>query len=239
MSYDTTGVGYRRHFDEHAEHYAARIAPLFAPAHEHVAAWAAELPSGTTVLDVACGDGRLTAALAADDRPVIGCDSSPGLLSRAAARRTPVRWVCADAQALPLAGGSVDAVCCSLGLQVFDRPDVALAEMCRVTRSDGQLVAVLPEPASLGGAARPPASPLPPHPGLDITAEVVLTSTAELRDIETLLAVWQVAVGDLPTVPEVSPEEQVELAEYLLDRHGGRIELPQRFHAYHGVVRAP
>jgi SAM-dependent methyltransferase len=96
---------------------------------------------GERVLDLGCGDGRLTARVAGEERRVVGLDRS---LSQAAAtfgRAVPA--VCADARFLPFAAGTFDAVLSNAALHwVPDHPR-ALAAVRRVLVPGGRLVAEL------------------------------------------------------------------------------------------------
>jgi SAM-dependent methyltransferase len=95
------------------------------------------------VLDVPCGQGNFTAALARRvGRTLIGVDLSGKMLELAAARMSRaglgnVLLLRADALALPLADASVDAISACGGLHLY--PDVprAIAEMRRVLRPGG------------------------------------------------------------------------------------------------------
>ncbi len=94
------------------------------------------------VLDLGAGTGRVSAQLKRRYRraQVVALDLSGGMLQ--AARRHLRPWrsfarVCADAQRLPLASGSVDLVFSSLILQWCDPPDAALSEVRRVLRPGG------------------------------------------------------------------------------------------------------
>ena len=75
-------------------------------------------------LDLCCGTGAVTRALAERYEPatlVVGADFSRGMLARglsAAGSAGPsgIRWVQADATALPFRGGSFDVVTCAYAL---------------------------------------------------------------------------------------------------------------------------
>jgi malonyl-CoA O-methyltransferase len=96
-----------------------------------------------TVVDAGAGTGHASRALKRryPKALVIALDSSPGML-RAAARQQswlrPFVRLCADAQNLPLADGSVDLILSNLMLQWCD-PDAAFAEFRRVLAPHGLL----------------------------------------------------------------------------------------------------
>jgi len=108
-----------------------------------------DLVGGETVLDLACGQGTLTRRLAEAVGPsglVVGADLSPPMLDRAtrAVRAANTVFVRADAMALPLRDGTVDAVSCSLCLHLVPDLDTALAQIARVLRPGGRLAVAVP-----------------------------------------------------------------------------------------------
>ena len=100
------------------------------------------LNAGEWVLDVAAGTGVSTAELARSGARAVASDFSLGMLtagSRRASRRQ-LRFVAADALALPFADAAFDAVTISFGLRNVADVPAALAEFARVTRPGGRLV---------------------------------------------------------------------------------------------------
>ena len=111
-------------------------------------AWMADvLPEdarGLRVLDLACGDGHLSALIADRGASVVGVDMSPDDLQLAAARDLPgARFEVARAQQLPLATASLDCVLCHLALMLMDDIEQVLREVARVLRPGGTFAAVL------------------------------------------------------------------------------------------------
>jgi malonyl-CoA O-methyltransferase len=102
--------------------------------------------SPRVVLDLGTGTGDAAVQLKRRFRSaeVIAADISPPMLE-AARRRShwwrPIRCVEADARALPLESASVDLLFTNLMLQWVDPPDAALAQMRRVLRPGGLLLA--------------------------------------------------------------------------------------------------
>jgi demethylmenaquinone methyltransferase / 2-methoxy-6-polyprenyl-1,4-benzoquinol methylase len=96
---------------------------------------------GDLVLDVAAGTGTSSRAFTIDGARCVACDFSLGMLSTGAARPAQrVSFVAGDALDLPFADAAFDVVTISFGLRNVADPDVALAELLRVTRPGGRLV---------------------------------------------------------------------------------------------------
>lgn len=109
------------------------------PIEEALLAWACE-DAPRRVLEVGCGDGRFSAMVR--DRcgaSVTAADLSPGMVALAGARGLDA--VVADVQDLPFDDGTFDvAVACWM---LYHAPDLAaaVAELARVVRPGGRLVA--------------------------------------------------------------------------------------------------
>lgn len=101
-----------------------------------------------SVLDVGCGDGEDALHLAERAGPggwVLGVDRNDALIAEAQGRvaggRPPLEFRTGDAQRLDLPDGCFDACRAARLLMHVKDPDCALAEMARVTRPGGRLVA--------------------------------------------------------------------------------------------------
>jgi SAM-dependent methyltransferase len=99
----------------------------------------------TTILDVACGPGIITAHLAAKARAVVAFDLTPEMLQQARARcakagLTNVTFEQGSATALPFADSSFDCVVTRLSIHHFDAPRLVLDEMFRVLKPGGKFV---------------------------------------------------------------------------------------------------
>ena len=105
---------------------------------------------GRLVLDAGSGTGAASRALTARGARVLATDQSPAMLGYQSTARPPA--VAADVAALPLPDCCVDGVVASFVLSHVDRPEAALAELARVTRSGGM---VLVTAFTAGGPAHP------------------------------------------------------------------------------------
>lgn len=114
------------------------------------ARFAARVPAGARVLDLACGDGELLARL---DENAVGIDLTVAELSEAQARlaraaplasetREP-HLACARAACLPFAASSFDVVTCHLAFMLFEDLPAVVRELERVLVPGGGFLALL------------------------------------------------------------------------------------------------
>jgi SAM-dependent methyltransferase len=132
---------------------------------------------GAHLLDVGCGTGDDVLALADRVRPggrATGIDASAAMIDEARRRagsREDVAFAAGDAAGLPLADATVDGCRTERTLQHVERPDLAVAEMVRVTRPGGWVVAAEPDWATLVIDADDP----------EVTRAVVAAATDRVR----------------------------------------------------------
>jgi SAM-dependent methyltransferase len=118
------------------------VAALIVPVAERLCD-AADLHSGWRVLDVATGTGNAAIAAARLGCSVVGVDYVPALLGRAreraAAERLPIELHEGDAERLPFADASFDAVTSVFGCMFTPDHRQAAAELLRVCRPGGTI----------------------------------------------------------------------------------------------------
>jgi SAM-dependent methyltransferase len=104
---------------------------------------ALDLRSGQNVLDVAAGNGNASLAAARRWCDVVSTDYVPALLERGQARAQAdgltIRFQEADAEALPFADASFDAVLSTFGVMFTPNQEAAAAEMARVCKPGGKI----------------------------------------------------------------------------------------------------
>jgi ubiquinone/menaquinone biosynthesis C-methylase UbiE len=137
---DTTRGRFAKTADRIGELQDARAADLAERVRRFV------LPQGDErVLDSGTGAGALALALAPFVREVVGVDVVPEMLEQARKRAAAVpnvTFVEGDATKLPFEPGSFDLACSVRTLHHIARPELAVAELARVTRPGGHVFVV-------------------------------------------------------------------------------------------------
>lgn len=101
-------------------------------------------------LDLGCGTGAALPALGAGGVPPLALDLAEGMVRHGRRHHPDARWLCGDAEALPLACASVDGVFSSLALQWCDDLAAVCRELARVLRPGGLALVATLGPATLG-----------------------------------------------------------------------------------------
>lgn len=91
------------------------------------------------LLDMATGPGYVAGAATARGAAAVGVDFSAAMAALASSHYPAAIFCVGDAEQLPFAAASFDAVVTNFGLLHLGRPEVALAEAHRVLRPGGRL----------------------------------------------------------------------------------------------------
>jgi SAM-dependent methyltransferase len=139
---DRAGGGVRWDSGDAYEPYVGRWSRLVA---REFVRWLAA-PPGSRWLDVGCGTGALiqTVLELAAPGEVVGKDPSAAYIALAGARMDDdprAHFEIGDAQALRVAAATFDVVVSGLVINFVPRPELAVAEMARVTRPGGTVAA--------------------------------------------------------------------------------------------------
>ena len=135
----------------------------------------ADVRAGELVLDVAAGNGNASLAAARRFAHVTATDYVPQLLERAAERaraeRLPMRFLEADAEALPFHDGSFDVALSTFGVMFAPDHARAASELLRVVRAGGRIgLANWTPEGFVGQLFKVIGKFLPPAPGLESPA---------------------------------------------------------------------
>lgn len=140
MSFDPAALRAFEHdgWQQAAPHYGATFAQA---TRGFIAALldAARVGPGASVLDLACGPGPVAAAAAGRGAQPVGFDFSAAMIAVARSEYPAIRFAEGDAEALPFADGSFDAVVANFGIHHVPDPVQALSEARRVLRPGGRV----------------------------------------------------------------------------------------------------
>src|SRR5271163_2855691 len=99
----------------------------------------ARVGAGMRVLDLACGPGLVTSAAAERRALPVGLDFSSAMVALARADHPGIRFEEGDAEVLPFADETFDAVVANFGIHHVPDPIRALREARRVLRPGGRV----------------------------------------------------------------------------------------------------
>jgi SAM-dependent methyltransferase len=178
---------------------------------------------GGRALDVACGTGVLTKALAEAGAHVIGLDASEGYLEAARLHRSHpnIAYEHGDIRHMRFNNGVFDAAVSTLAQDVIPEIDQVAAEMKRVTRPGGVVASAVHQ--FFGGM---PAFDLVSHTGAVLEADFNrLRSMRAGRQLfwpNGQAALWQeIGLADVTEVPVVVDCEYPSFADYWTTFTGG------------------
>lgn len=209
---------------QHWADNAARYRRMLAPFADMVVAAAAPV-GGERVLDVGCGNGDLTAAVATAVGPegtVHGVDLSPAMVAVGAERcdqpgMAPVEFHIADAATFDAPGG-YDLIVSRFGVMFFDDPVGAFANLRSLLRPRGRLAFVCwqqllaNEWMVVPGGAVAQVLPLPSGAGPDAPGPFSLADAAR---VDQVLA--EAGFVDRELRPETAPMWVGDDAEDVMD----------------------
>jgi SAM-dependent methyltransferase len=143
----------RQLFDAKAPTWSAKYSPdgrLTGRLARFAAALEGHIQTSARVLDLGCGTGELSLAVAAAGVRVSACDISAEMLRRAADSdlRGAVEWVQLEPswRELPFGPAEFDAVVAASVLEYVEDPSTVLGECARVLRPGGVMVCTVPDP---------------------------------------------------------------------------------------------
>lgn len=124
--WNTTAEVYDDNFGRHTTKYAAPLLDL------------AGITSSSTVLDLACGPGYLSATAHARGADVLGIDFAAEMVKEARSRYPDLSFQADNAERLSLSDNLFDAAVMGFGMLHLARPEAAAAEAYRVLKTDGR-----------------------------------------------------------------------------------------------------
>jgi len=185
--------------------------------HGELALAALAATAGERVLDIGCGCGDTSLALAECVGPsgaVLGVDLSEPMLARAreraaAAGRAQLEFLAADVQAAQLGDARFDAAFSRFGVMFFATPEHAFANVQRALRPGGRLAFVCWRPVKENAWVRVPMAAAAPHLVLPPPAPADAPGPFSLSDAERVRRILEAAgfasirieAVDLPMAP--------------------------------------
>jgi SAM-dependent methyltransferase len=147
----------------------------------------AEIESGTTVLDVACGTGNASIAAAQLGARVTGLDFSPGLIAMARERgleaNVEVEWLEGDAQSLPFDDDSFHRVISAIGHMFAPDHRRTADELRRVCRKGGRIAIACWTPEGSIGAMFQRLGEISPPPPEGFQSPLLWGTEAHVREM--------------------------------------------------------
>jgi SAM-dependent methyltransferase len=186
---------------------------------------AADPGPGGAVLDIGCGGGSTTLAMAQRVGPQgrsVGVDVSETLVNaaRQAAKGEPIEFLLGDAQDYPFEAAAFDAVMSRFGVMFFDDPVAAFSNLHRTVKPGGKLafacwrapadnpMAQVPMQAAAALLSQPP----PPPPPADAPGRFSFAAPDRVQDILERSGWRDIAVAPLDAPSPLSVEELMAIS---------------------------
>lgn len=162
----------------------SRLAEVLEP-HAGALADACGISSGTTVLDVAAGNGNFAIAAARRGAQVTATDLTPHMVelgrARTASEAAGIEWAEADAERLPFEDGRYDVVASVFGAMFAPQPHLVASEMFRVAQSPGIVAMANYSPGGFLGRMSDLLGSFSSRPALDLPSPFLWGDEAEVR----------------------------------------------------------
>src|SRR6266566_10021239 len=140
--------------------------------HAEALAGACDVEPGTSVLDVAAGNGNFALAAARRGAIVTATDLTPRMVelgrARSVAAGASIEWREADAEQLPFEDASFDIVASVFGAMFAPRPQLVAAEMFRVAKPGGLVAMANYSPGGYLGKLSQLLASFSAHPAFDL-----------------------------------------------------------------------
>jgi len=104
-----------------------------------------------TYLDVGCGTGNYTIALALKGVDISGIDPSEEMLKVARSKNSKISWIQGIAEAIPLTSEYVDGIICNLTIHHWDNLTKGFQELHSVLNPNGRVVVFTSTPEQMKG----------------------------------------------------------------------------------------
>jgi ubiquinone/menaquinone biosynthesis C-methylase UbiE len=167
------------------------LAEVLEPHAEALAA-ACNIKPGSTVLDVAAGNGNFALAAARQGAIVTASDLTPRMVelgrARSAAAGVRIDWAEGDAEQLPFADAGFDVVASVFGAMFAPRPEVVASELFRVAKPSGLVAMANYSPGGFLGRLSEMMASFSARPGVELPSPFLWGDEHEMRNRFSRLA---------------------------------------------------
>ena len=163
----------------------ASLAQVLEPHAEALAA-ACDIRPGSTVLDVAAGNGNFALAAARRGAIVTASDLTPRMVelgrARCATAGVSIEWAQGDAEQLPFADAAFDVVASVFGAMFAPRPQLVASELFRVVKPGGLVAMANYSPGGFLGRLSEMMASFSARPAIDLPSPFQWGDEDEMRE---------------------------------------------------------